>query len=130
MRLITPRKLVSGYTADHWIDGNGSAIGLDPDPNTVTLASLVAAGRVFYTPKQRMVRGNGIFFAHSVDGTSITGKFWMYDDFDAVWLGLANAGTATTATNNLISGSWVADCKYYLQVTANAGVTKVAVTFR
>lgn len=128
--LFTTRNKARSYTADLWIDGGASDIALDPDPNTVTLASLIAAGRVVYEPPGRFIKGPNIIFASLADGTSLSGVFWLYDDVEAIWIRIATPQAATTSGANTITTSYIADCKYYLQVTANTGVKKVAVTFR
>lgn len=131
---IETSNVAPSYTAACWI--TGSPIALDSDPNSV--APPVA--RIFTTPSRIaqvlpaiLTAGCGPAIGVAVaDGVSATVRLWWFDDFTGLWSPLGTSFSPTFAAANYLSlaGGAQIGCKYFVQVTANNGVTKMAALIR
>jgi hypothetical protein len=134
MKVRIKSKASAGYTASLWIEGGGLAIATDPAPTTVTLASLIAAGRVFYSPAGTFHTTGRRLDTFCIDGNgTITIRLWWYDDVEQLWVPAGAPGSATPqTTTNLIGGSEISpSVKHYIQIVSNAaGTTRMAVCIR
>jgi hypothetical protein len=136
--IVTSRKVGPVFTATQWIKNGGAAIGTDSDPNT----SPPPANRIAQLPSSIFgisifspfnVSGLGIFATLiSADGTAITVRPWWKDDLKGEWVPLTTAVTLTTAGNNFqqLSIRVMPGAKFFVQVTANTGVTKMCLLIR
>lgn len=136
--IVTTKNKRATYSAVGWIRNGGAAIAVDADPNTVggggagSLALLQAAGRVYSAPAGIFIHGQTFINALAQDGTSAVGRFWWYDDVEALWIPSGNVATMTTAAANSLLAviGAMPGSKWYVQITSNTGVTKIAVVIR
>lgn len=105
----------------------GAALSTDSDPNSAA----PSAGRIL-----RITGKRGALCTHSgvsvikyvaANGTAITVQPWFYDDTRAVWIKFGGTTTITVGTTNIGTSTGavgnMAGAKFFVQVTANAGVT-------
>jgi hypothetical protein len=135
--LVTTQNQSSTFAAS-WITNGGSAIGLDPNPNVTppTADRIIrmpaymfacdipaAAGSLGVSPR---------IAVYLADGTSADVRYWFYDDALAIWTPLQVTLSMTTAAVNVgaLTILTMIGAKYFPQITANVGVTKIAVFIR
>lgn len=122
------------YTATQWIQG--SPIAVDSDPNSVAPPAsriFTAPSYVFRALSAFATTGSGpvIYYAMG-DGATISTRSWWYDDAQGLWVPFAGAGGLDFTTFAMGTGgaSVVPGQRYFVQVTANSGCTKLAVVIR
>ena len=132
--LAETKNAAPSFTAQCWIQNGGAALALDNSPNVTP----PAANRIISTPDYIFNMpfpdaAGGVPMATTVqaflaDGTTATLRLWMYDDGQATWIPMANQSARTYATFNGhgIPCRTVPGAKFFCQVIANNGVTKIA----
>lgn len=133
--IATLRRRGPSYTCDFWIKNGGAALAVDSDPNSVTpsAARIMSGPRAGFWPTLMNAGGAALgpfITLLSADGTSVTLRWWWYDDTKATWIPGTTTVTLTTAGNNFQQLRYVLGAKTFVQVTANTGVTKVGIIFR
>lgn len=123
------------FTAQCWITGASGFT--DSDPNSVP----PAASRIIRFPAYMPQAPNppisatlwlgAQLMAVLADGTSATIRFWWYDDVEELWVPSGATVALTYATGNQSAQTirFIA-AKWFCQVTANTGVTKIAFFIR
>lgn len=122
--------------ADYWITGPAGFTDAG-DPNSVAPAAsrIMSMPRrvLFFSESSSLAGATGLrALAFLADGTTATMRFWWFDDAIGVWIGLGSAAAAATyATTNRLAVAIrnVPGLKTFLQISANTGVSKVAVAF-
>ena len=136
MRVSTRNRKPTGltYTSDIWIKNGGAVLGTDPDPNVTS----PAANRILTMPKRQIGVVTGFNRLPSLpfitlgDGVSVSCRFWFKDDDEALWIpiGAAFALPYTSANTGSNAAGYWAGRKWFIQLTAVNGVTKMAFHFR
>lgn len=121
-----------GYGVSHVIDGNGSAIAVDADPNTTAPPE----SRIF---KARQRANNeadfGIFAYALAVSHDITLRAWLFDRTMGRWFArgaavVCKADEATEVPQASPSCALPSGASYFLQCTANAAsCTKVGICY-
>lgn len=123
--IATTRNKAARFTAMLWI--RGAANFTDADPNVTP----PAANRTLRIPSGPFLSQTAVS-TWLADGTSATIRNWFYDDGQAIWVPFLQGLALTYAGTNLISASYgaIPGAKVFVQVVANVGVTKIAMTVR
>lgn len=130
---VTTRNTADSYTAQCWITGAAGFVDASPNVTPPDPARIISA------PANVIGIANGFPLGTSpsvaafvADGTGATLRFWWYDDTQATWVQSGNAFARTYAGNNVLDlvGLAAPGKRFFCQVTANTGVTKVAFLIR
>ena len=133
----TTTNTAASYTAQQWI--TGAPIALDSDPNSVApAASRIISVPAFITPMLTQfgsnASGTGALIACCMaDGTTASVRIWQRFNDEEIWVPIGGATSLTFATNNLLAFAgpvWSSSQKFFAQVTANNGCTKLAILIR
>jgi hypothetical protein len=133
---IESSHLEGTFTATCW--RTGAAGFTDSDPNSVAPTDaqiLTTPSYVFaYSSLPTSFVANGVLMSCFVaDGSTASTRFWWFDDVQLIWIPVLNSVSsmtyATTNATNVAVRS-VPGCRFFCQVTANSGVTKIAVLLR
>lgn len=137
--LLTTRNKAASYAAAVWVERGGAALTNESDPNTLAPDDPTQPNSVTQGTSRIIQARSGIFITsgfqiigYAIGGTSSTVRFWWYDDTKALWVPNGGAVTLTSGTTN--SGSATVGCmpgaKWFAQVLANTGITKLAYLLR
>jgi hypothetical protein len=130
--MIVSTPTASTFTAQCWIENGGAAIAVDSSPNSVA----PAANRIIRAPSYAFNLHDRVFqlgvVAFVADGTGATLRMWWYDDVQLLWIARGQAVSVTYAGTNSTQFSALSmpGAKWFCQVTANTGVTKIAFMIR
>lgn len=101
----------------------GSALTTDADPNTAVLAP--GDARVIQWPTAYWTASSFGFVA-ALGGTSIVGRFWIYEAANAKWLPIGNLITLTIGATQGATATLNSTVKpFYFQITTVTGVTEL-----
>jgi hypothetical protein len=106
------------------VDGQGSAIAADDDPNATTPPD----HRVVELPTIPDHAANA-FACFALDGTTITARPWLYEPKTGVWVPLYTAAAVVPAAPTIFVTAGLAlarGARVFVQLTVNTGVTKLA----
>jgi hypothetical protein len=127
----------ASFTATQWITGAANFTDAG-DPNAVAPSAsrivTIPPNVLVFNEAANAIQRNGLLMScFLADGTSASLRGWWKDDVQNLWTPLGFAATAVTyATTNAFHMQirHMPGVKLFVQVTANTGVTKIAVVIR